>query len=127
MWDAPISRYAVRAYRIADGSRAWGRVGSIGGETIAAGGRVLVVGDDAGDGRRLWTASFADDGPIEITVGGGVVYGWRGGGHPLAAFEARTGRPIGLDARTSVLQGAPMVANGRLYGRTASAVVTYAP
>ncbi|SNY69916.1 outer membrane protein assembly factor BamB family protein [Paractinoplanes atraurantiacus] len=213
VWDAPISQYGLRAYRIADGSRAWARAGSIGGETIAAGGRILVVGDDstaavdvttgrdlwtpgtgcftpigaspdgatfymrcdpdgplrrvdaatgkvlrtfpshgatsgfatdgervylhtfaneliavdASDGRRLWTATFAEDGPIEISVGGGVVYGWRDGRHPLAAFEARTGKALGLDAKTSALQGAPMVANGRLYGRTASAVTTYAP
>ena len=213
VWDAAISRYGIRAYRIADGSRVWARQGSIAGETVAAGGKILVVGDDttsavdvttgkavwsagkgcftpigaspggatfymrcdpdgriravsaatgavlrtfpshgatfgfatdgerlylhtfshqliaidAGSGRRVWTATFTEDAPIVFAVGGGVVYGWRDNGHPLAAFETRTGRPIRLDAKTSALQGAPMVANGRLYGRTGSAVTAYAP
>jgi outer membrane protein assembly factor BamB len=213
VWDAPISKYGIRAYRIADGSRVWARPGSIAGETVAAGGRILVVGDDsttavdvttgkavwpagagchtpigaspdgatfymrcdpdglirsvnaatgavrktfpshgatfgfatdgeriylhtfsseliavdANDGRRVWTATFTEDAPITFAVGGGVVYGWRDTGHPLAAFETRTGKPITLDAKTSALQGAPMVANGRLYGRTGSTVTAYAP
>jgi outer membrane protein assembly factor BamB len=212
VWDAAISRYGIRAYRIADGSPVWARQGSIAGETVAAGGKILVVGDDtttavdittgkavwpadagcatpigaspdgarfylrcgpderirsvsaatgavlrtfpshgstfgfatdgeriylhtfadeliavdADNGRRVWTATFAEDAPIMFAVGGGVVYGWRDNGHPLSAFETRTGSPITLDARTSALQGAPMVANGRLYGRTGSTVTAYA-
>ncbi|GAA3925629.1 outer membrane protein assembly factor BamB family protein [Actinoplanes auranticolor] len=213
VWDAPISKYGIRAYRISDGSRVWARQGSIAGETVAAGGRILVVGDDsttavdvttgkavwpagagcftpigaspdgaafylrcgpderirsvsaatgavlrtfpshggtfgfatdgeriylhtysgeliavnANDGRRVWKATFSENAPIMATVGGGVVYGWRSKGQPLAAFETRTGKPIKLDARISGLQGAPMVANGRLYGRTGSTVTAYAP
>ena len=213
VWDATISKYGIRAYRVADGSRVWARVGSIGGETIAAGGRILVVGDDtttavdvttgkavwpagagcftpigaspdgatfymrcdpdgrirsvsaatgavletfpshgattgfatdgkriylhtldneliavdAGDGRRVWTATFTDDAPITFAIGGGVIYGWRDTDRPLAAFEARTGSPIRLDAKTAGLRGAPMVANGRLYGTTGSKVTAYAP
>jgi outer membrane protein assembly factor BamB len=213
VWDAPISKYGIRAYRVSDGSRVWARVGSIAGETIAAGGRILVTADDttaavdvttgktvwparkgcstpigaspdgaaffmrcgpderivrvnsatgaviktfpsqgstygfatdgervylhtfsnemiaidARNGRRVWTATFTDDAPITFAVGGGVVYGWRGDGHPLAAFETRTGKSVNLGAGTFGLQGAPMVANGRLYGNTGSAVTTYAP
>ncbi|WP_250032888.1 outer membrane protein assembly factor BamB family protein [Paractinoplanes maris] len=213
VWDAAISKYGIRAYRIADGSRVWARQGSIAGETVAAGGRVLVVGDesatavdvttgkavwpagagcftpigaspdgatfymrcdpdgrirsvsaatgavlktfpshgatfgfatdgeriylhtfnreliavDAHDGHRVWTATFTEDAPIMFAVAGGVVYGWRDNGHRLAAFETRTGRPIALDASTKGLQGAPMVANGRLYGRTGSTLTAYAP
>ncbi|WP_158647214.1 PQQ-binding-like beta-propeller repeat protein [Actinoplanes sp. ATCC 53533] len=213
VWDAAISKYGIRAYRIADGSPVWARQGSIAGETVAAGGKILVVGDDtttavdvttgkalwpadagcftpigaspdgatfymrcgpderirsvsaatgavirtfpshgatsgfatdgerlylhsfaheliaidAHNGRRAWTATFTEDAPIMFAVGGGVVYGWRDNGHPLSAFEARTGSPIKLDAKTSALQGAPMVANGRLYGRTGSTVTAYAP
>ncbi|XVU27951.1 PQQ-binding-like beta-propeller repeat protein [Actinoplanes sp. CA-054009] len=213
VWDEAISKYALRAYRIADGARLWAREGSIAGENVAAGGRILVVGDDAttavdvttgrtlwtagagcftpigastdgaafymrcdpdgrlrrvsattgevlktfpshgstfgfatdgervylhtfanemiaidaADGHRVWTSTFADAAPISFAVGGGVVYGKRDGDYPLAAFEARTGRLIELDARTSAVQDAPMVANGRLYGRTRTAVTTYAP
>ena len=213
VWDATISKYGIRAYRIADGSRVWARQGSIAGETVAAGGKVLVVGEDtttavdvttgkavwpagagcftpigaspdgatlylrcgpderirsvdaatgavrttfpshgatsgfatdgerlylhtfadeliainAVDGRRVWTATFTEDAPITFAVGGGVVYGWRGNGQPLAAFETRTGSPIKLDPATSALRGAPMVANGRLYGNTGSTVTAYAP
>ncbi|MCO8273831.1 PQQ-like beta-propeller repeat protein [Actinoplanes sp. TRM 88003] len=214
VWDEPISKYGIRAYRIADGARVWARVGSIGGQRIVADGKVLVVGDDnkstaidvttgravwkagagcftpigaspdgaafymrcdpdglirrvssatgavlgtfpshgstmgfatdgervylhtlastmiavdARDGRRVWTATFADDTPYGFAIGGGVVYGWRSDGHPLAAFEARTGRAITLDAGTSALRGAPIVANGRLYGRIGSTVTAYAP
>jgi outer membrane protein assembly factor BamB len=213
VWDEKISRYGIRAYRIADGSRAWARTGSIAGETVAAGGRILVAGDDtttavdittgkaiwpaapgcstpigaspdgatfylrcgpderirsvsaatgavlrtfpshggtfgfatdgeriylhtyaqetvaidAEDGRRIWTATFTEDAPIGFAVAGGVVYGWRDRGHPLAAFDARTGTPIKLDAKTAGLRGAPMVANGRLYGTTDSTVTAYAP
>lgn len=213
VWDAAISKYGIRAYRIADGSRVWARQGSIAGETVSAGGKILVVGDDsttavdvttgkavwpagagcftpigaspdgatfymrcgpderirsvsaatgavlrtfpshgatsgfatdgerlylhtfadeliavdADNGRRVWTATFTEDAPITFAVGGGVVYGWRDNDHPLSAFETRTGSPIELDAKTSALQGAPMVANGRLYGRTGSTVTAYAP
>jgi len=213
VWDAAISKYGIRAYRITDGSRIWARQGSIAGETVAAGGKILVVGDDtttavdvttgkavwpaspgcftpigaspdgatfymrcgpdelirsvsaatgavlrtfpshgatfgfatdgerlylhtfadeliainAENGRRVWTATFTEDAPIMFAVGGGVVYGWRDNSHPLSAFDTRTGSPIKLDAKTSALQGAPMVANGRLYGRTGSTVTAYAP
>ncbi|MBL7255891.1 outer membrane protein assembly factor BamB family protein [Paractinoplanes lichenicola] len=213
VWDATISKYAVRAYRIADGSRVWAREGSIGGETLSASGKVLVVGDtsttavdvttgksawpagtgcytpigaspdgskfymrcdpdglirsvsaatgavlktfpshgatfgfatdgeriylhsfagamlaiSADDGRKLWSAPFPEDAPIRFAIGGGVVYGWRDKDRPLAAFEARTGRPIPLPAATTGLQCEPIVANGRLYGRTESTVITYAP
>ncbi|WP_250007640.1 PQQ-binding-like beta-propeller repeat protein [Actinoplanes sp. M2I2] len=214
VWDATVSRYGIRAYRVADGTRVWARQGSsIAGETIAAGGRILVVGDDrttavdvttgtavwpagagcftpigaspdgarfylrcgpderirtvsaatgavlrtfpghggtfgfatdgervylhtysneliavdATDGRRLWTAAFTGNAPVTLSVGGGVLYGWRGHGHPLAALDARTGSSIALPASTSDLRDAPMVANGRLYGTTRSAVTTYAP
>jgi outer membrane protein assembly factor BamB len=213
VWDATISKYGIRAYRVTDGSGVWARQGSIAGETIAADGKILVVGEDttsavdvttgktvwpagagcftpigaspdgaafymrcgpdeqirsvsaatgavlrtfpghgatsgfatdgeriylftfahelialdAGDGRRVWTATFTEDAPIVFAVGGGVVYGWRDNGHPLAAFETRTGRPIKLDASTSAMRGAPMVTNGRLYGNTGSTVTAYAP
>jgi outer membrane protein assembly factor BamB len=213
VWDAPISKYGIRAYRIADGSRVWARQGSIAGETVAAGGRILVAGDDsttavdvttgkalwpagagcftpigaapdgarfymrcgpderirsvdaatgavlktfprhggtygfatdgeriylhtyageliavdAKDGRKVWAATFTENAPIMAAVGGGVVYGWRSNGQPLTAFETRTGKPIKLDAGISGMQSVPMVANGRLYGRTASAVTAYAP
>ncbi|MCY1143087.1 PQQ-binding-like beta-propeller repeat protein [Actinoplanes sp. Pm04-4] len=214
VWDATISKYGIRAYRIADGSRVWARQGSsIAGETIAAGGKILVVDDtsttavdvttgrtvwsagtgcftpigaspdggtfymrcdpdglirrvsadtgavvktfpnhgstygfatdgervylhtfanqviavDATDGHRVWTASFTDDAPFEFAIGGGVVYGYRGDAHPVAAFDTRTGKEIKLDATTATFRSAPMVANGRLYGRTASAVTVYAP
>ncbi|MBU2668056.1 PQQ-binding-like beta-propeller repeat protein [Actinoplanes bogorensis] len=212
VWDTAISKYGVRAYRIADGSRAWARVGSIGGETIAAAGRVLVAGDDstsavdlatgktlwspgagcwtpigaspdggafymrcdpdgpisrvdaatgrvlatfpspgstsgfatdgervylhtfanqliaidARTGRRVWTAGFAEEAPIEVSIGGGVVYGWRDSGRAVVGLSARTGKTLPLDARISTLRGAPIVANGRLYGRTASGVAVYA-
>jgi outer membrane protein assembly factor BamB len=81
---------------------------------------------DAVTGREAWRASFPADGPIEFSLGGGVVYGWRPDGDPLAAFAASTGRPITLTARP-VLQGAPMVASGRLYGRTGATLTVFAP
>ncbi|GAB2585404.1 hypothetical protein Aab01nite_52920 [Paractinoplanes abujensis] len=213
VWDETVSRYVVRAYRISDGVRVWERTGSISGENIAAGGKVLVAGDtsttavdmvtgksawpaatgcytpigaspdgakfymhcdpdglirtvssatgavlktfpghgstygfatdgervylhsfagamlaiSADDGRTIWSAPFGEEAPIEFAIGGGVVYGFRDTSLPLAAFEARTGKPIPLDAGTKGLREAPMVANGRLYGRTASTVTVYAP
>ncbi|MCM4077485.1 outer membrane protein assembly factor BamB family protein [Paractinoplanes hotanensis] len=86
-----------------------------------------LIAVDAGDGRRLWTATFTDDAPITFAIGGGVIYGWRDTDRPLAAFEARTGSPIKLEAKTSGLRSAPMVANGRLYGTTGATVTAYAP
>ncbi|AGZ41125.1 outer membrane protein assembly factor BamB family protein [Actinoplanes friuliensis] len=213
VWDATISKYAIRAYRITDGTPVWARVGSIGGETVAAGGRILVVGEDkttavdvttgktlwtagagcftpigaspngstfymrcgpdeqirsvdaatgatletfpthggtfgfatdgervylhtydneliavdAVDGHKVWTATFAENAPIITSIGGGVVYGWRGKDHPLTAFETATGKAIQLAATTSALRDAPLVANGRLYGATGAAVTAYAP
>jgi outer membrane protein assembly factor BamB len=82
---------------------------------------------DATTGKKAWRASFAHHGPIEVTLGGGVVYGWRGDGNPLAAFATSTGSPIKLTAKTAAFQGAPAVANGRLYGRTGSTLTTFAP
>jgi outer membrane protein assembly factor BamB len=214
-WDATISKYVLRGYRIADGAPVWSRVGSVNGATVSAGGRMVVFGDegpataidittgktvwpagpgcftpigastdgakfyvrcdpddrirtvdastgkvlktfpdhgatfgfatdgkrvylhtfsdegllavDATTGRKAWRASFADNGPIEFTLGGGVVYGWRGDGRPLTAFTTSTGSPIKLTAKTAALQGAPAVANGRLYGRTGSTLTSFAP
>jgi len=214
-WDASISKYVLRGYRIADGAPAWSRVGSVNGATVSAGGRMVINGDDgptaaidvttgktvwpadhgcftpigastdgskfyvrcdpddriqtidastgkvlatfpdygatygfATDGERVylhtfsdegllavdaatgnkdWRASFADNGPIEFTLGGGVVYGWRTDGKPLAAFATSTGSPIQLTAHTKALQSAPVVANGRLYGRTGSTLTSFAP
>jgi outer membrane protein assembly factor BamB len=82
---------------------------------------------DATSGKKAWSASFADSGPIEFALGGGVVYGWRPDGNRLAAFATRTGSPIKLTADTSALQSAPMVANGRLFGRTGSTLTSFAP
>lgn len=214
-WDASISKYVLRGYRIADGAPVWSRVGSVNGPMVSAGGRMLVNGDDgpataidlttgktvwpaghgcftsigastdgstfyvrcnpddriqtidastgkvlatfpdhgatsgfATDGKRVylhtfadegllavdaatgkeaWRASFAGNGPGEFTLGGGVVYGWRGDGDPLAAFATNTGSPIKLTADTSALQSAPVVANGRLYARTGSTLTSFAP
>lgn len=214
-WDASISTYVLRGYRIADGAPVWSRVGTVNGATVSAGGRLVVNGDDgpaaaidvttgktvwpAGDncstpigastdgskfyvrcnpddriqiidastgkvlatfpdygatfgfatdgkrvylhtfddegllavdaatGKKAWSASFADDGPVEFTLGGGVIYGWRADGKPLAAFAASTGSPIKLTADTSTLRSAPVVANGRLYGRTGSTLTSFAP
>ncbi|MCA2211289.1 outer membrane protein assembly factor BamB family protein [Jidongwangia harbinensis] len=214
-WDATISKYVLRGYRIADGAPVWSRVGSVHGATVSARGRMVVFGDDgpataidittgktawpagngcftpigastdgarfyvrcdpddrirtvdaltgkvlgtfpdhgatfgfATDGKRVylhtfsddgvlavdaktgkkaWRASFADHGPIEFTLGGGVVYGWRGDGRPLAAFATGTGSPIKLTTKTAALQGAPVVAHGRLYGRTGATLTSFAP
>jgi len=82
---------------------------------------------DAATGNKAWRASFTDNGPIEFALGGGVVYGWRDSGKPLAAFATSTGSPIPLTATTGALQGAPMVANGRLYGQTGSTLTSFAP
>jgi len=82
---------------------------------------------DAATGKKAWRASFADNGPIEFTLGGGVVYGWRADGYPLAAFATSTGTPIRLAADINRFQSAPMVANGRLYGRTGSTLTSFAP
>jgi outer membrane protein assembly factor BamB len=82
---------------------------------------------DAATGKKAWRASFTDHGPIEFSLGGGVVYGWRSDGNPLAAFATSTGSPIKLTADTSALQSAPVVANGRLYGRTGATLTSFAP
>jgi len=213
-WDASISKYVRRGYRIADGAPMWSRVGSVFGATVSAGGRMVINDDgldiaidvttgktvwsaghgchtpigastdgskfyvrcdpdgriqtidastgkvlatfpdhgatsgfatdgkrvylntfsdegllavDATTGKKAWQASFADNGPIKFTLGGGVVYGWRTDGNPLAAFATSTGSPIKLTADTSALQSAPVVANGRLYGRTGSTLTCFAP
>jgi len=213
-WDASISKYVLRGYRIADGAPEWSRVCTVNGATVSAGGRLVVNGDegpaaaidvatgktvwlagngcftpigastdgskfyvrcdpddqiqtidaatgkvlatfpdhgatfgfatdgervylhtfsdegllavDAATGKKAWSASFADNGPIEFTLGGGVVYGWRTDGKPLAAFATSTGSPIKLTAHTNALQSAPVVANGRLYGRTGSTLTSFA-
>lgn len=214
-WNASISKYVLRGYRIADGAPIWSRVGSVNGATVSAGGRMVIYGDDgpataidvttgktvwsaghgcftpigastdgsrfymrcdpddrihtvdastgkvlatfpdhgatfgfATDGKRVylhtfsdegllavdaitgkeaWRASFADNGPIEFTLGGGVVYGWRADGNRLAAFATSTGSPIKLTAKTAAFQSAPVVANGRLYGRTGATLTSFAP
>jgi outer membrane protein assembly factor BamB len=61
-WDAAVSEYALRAYRVSDGAPLWYRVGSFSGDDIAAGGRVLVEDADGPDaavdittGRTLWS------------------------------------------------------------------------
>jgi outer membrane protein assembly factor BamB len=77
-----------------------------------------IVALDAGSGRKVWSATFADDGPTTFSTGGGVVYGARGDGHPVAAFDAATGRALRLDATTSALFETPMIAKGNLYGVT---------
>jgi outer membrane protein assembly factor BamB len=82
---------------------------------------------DAVTGETAWRVSFAASGPVEFTLGGGIVYGWRGDGNPLAAFAANTGSPIKLTAKTSAFQGAPAVADGRLYGRTGATLTAFAP
>ena len=82
---------------------------------------------DAATGRKAWRASFPDGGPVEFAIAGGVVYGWRTDGHPLAAFATGTGRPISLTSKTTAFPGAPVVANGRLYGRTGSTLTAFAP
>jgi outer membrane protein assembly factor BamB len=86
-----------------------------------------ILAVDATTGSKAWSRSVAGSAPLMFSTGGGVVYGWRGSGHPIAAFEARTGRVIKLDAKTSAIEGQPLIANGRLYGRTASTVTTFAP
>jgi outer membrane protein assembly factor BamB len=82
---------------------------------------------DAVTGKKAWSASFPDDGPIEFALGGGVVYGWRDDGKPLAAFATSTGSPIKLTANITTLASAPVVADGRLYGRTGSTLTSFAP
>jgi outer membrane protein assembly factor BamB len=216
VWDADLSNYAVRAYRVSDGSLMWGRQGQIsGGADVSAGGRIFVFGEglpggtidittgqpawsseavcdnpvgaspdgtkfyvrcgpgdalqavdsatgkvlasfpdhgstfgfatdgeriymrtyspegviaiDAFDGRKLWSTTLGDRGPFMFSVAGGVLYGLRGYGFPVAAMNAATGKLISLDARTSDITGQPMVANGRLYAMTGSAVTVFAP
>jgi outer membrane protein assembly factor BamB len=214
-WDASISKYVLRGYRISDGVPVWSRVGSVFGATVSAGGHMMMFGDeapavaidvttgktvwsagagcftpigaasdgstffvrcdpddrirtveaatgkllatfpdhgstygfatdgervyvhtfddegllamDAATGKKVWRASFADSGPFEFSLGGGVVYGLRGDGKPLAAFAASTGVPIGLTAKTSAIENAPVVAKGRLYGRTGATLTSFAP
>jgi outer membrane protein assembly factor BamB len=214
-WDASISKYVLRGYRIADGAPLWSRVGTVAGDTVTAGGRLMVLGDDgpavavdittgrtvwpagsgcftpigastdgsrfyvrcgpddririvdavtgrvratfpdlgatfgfATDGRRVylhtfadegllavdattgvkaWSVSFAGSGPSAFAIGGGVVYGSSGDGDPLVAVEAGAGRPIRLPAGVRPLRGAPVIADGRLYGRTGSTLTAFAP
>ncbi|MFI7602918.1 PQQ-binding-like beta-propeller repeat protein [Actinoplanes sp. NPDC049681] len=86
-----------------------------------------VLAVDAATGDKVWSAKFAERGPIMFSTGGGVVYGWRSNGYPTAAFDAQTGRAVRVDASTSAIQGPPLVANGRLYGTTGASVTTFAP
>ncbi|MEV4638025.1 PQQ-binding-like beta-propeller repeat protein [Actinoplanes sp. NPDC049548] len=215
LWDPTIGNYGLRAYRISDGALVWARQGSMAGQAVSAGGRIVAFGNDepgaafdittgkrlwstgagcyspigaspdgakfymscndsdgiqvvdaatgqvtasfpyygtifgfatdgkrvylgtlsdsgvlavdAGTGGKVWSTKFADRGPIMFSTGGGVLYGWRSYGHPIAAFDAKTGQAIKLDAGTSMIQGPPLMANGRLYGPTGSSVITFAP
>ncbi len=208
LWEDDAARYAMRGYRIADGTLLWSRAGSMQFPPIAARGRVLADGGavdirtgkplwtlpagcadvlgastdgkrlfqacdgdegvrvidatsgevadtfpgtysrysfatdgqriyllgyggfvalDARTGKRLWKVAFETEPPLTFAVAGGVVYGWRGNGHALAAVEAATGKPIELPASTASVRDGVMIAQGRLYGITGAAVTAYAP
>ncbi|MFG1603560.1 PQQ-binding-like beta-propeller repeat protein [Actinoplanes sp. NPDC049265] len=75
-----------------------------------------VVALDAVTGKKLWSRTYAESQPVSFTTAGGVVYGWRGDGRPVAALEAATGKVLKLDASTSALATAPQIAQGHLYG-----------
>ncbi|GGK22475.1 hypothetical protein GCM10010124_13740 [Pilimelia terevasa] len=79
---------------------------------------------DADTGAEVWSVPGVD--VTDITVAGGVVYGVRDE-DPLIAVRAATGRPVPLAGPPVGLREEPVVAGGRLYGVTGSAVVMYAP
>ncbi|MEV4343241.1 PQQ-binding-like beta-propeller repeat protein [Actinoplanes sp. NPDC049596] len=98
VWDATISKYGIRAYRIADGSRAWARPdASIGGETVAAGGKILVVADgkttavDLTTGKTVWPAGAGCYTPIGASPDGATFYMRCDPDGPIRSVDAATG------------------------------------
>jgi outer membrane protein assembly factor BamB len=99
IWDASISKYVLRAYRISDGALVWGREVTMTGRAVSAGGRILAFGDDepgaAFDittGKRLWSLGSGCHSPIGASPDGTRFYLNCNNDEGIEVLDAATGR-----------------------------------
>ncbi|MFI7602919.1 PQQ-binding-like beta-propeller repeat protein [Actinoplanes sp. NPDC049681] len=99
LWDPTISNYGLRAYRISDGAQIWARQGSMAGEAVSAGGRILMFGNDepgaAYDittGKRLWPTGAGCFSPIGASPDGTKFYMSCNDSDGIQVVDAGTGQ-----------------------------------